>query len=616
MTENLRNRRSIALIGAVSLIGTVGVNRLLVTAGVSEKGAIIWSIAAFFALAAITAVCIQKYDGFRVRDNKRTFWFATVIGWLFSVTMFAGYQLQLTGMTEGGVKGKGKIVLFSLCLATAVYPIIYAFFNGIKTAHQNDRKDAFVSTGKSWLVFGCSAIAIFALLIPVWLAYYPIIMSYDFHRQINEAVNGLAYFYPLQPIAHTYIIRCFLLLGYKLGSVESGMAAMAVSQMILYSLVTGYACAMTVRLTGKLRYAIIGGVFFGLFPYNTVLVVCTTKDTLFSILFLLFFLLLTERLYFSEGRVRQAVFSALILLEGIVMMQFRNNAVYAVAVFVLVMLLAVPLREKWKVLVIGGLLLVCSVQAGKMIKTAIGTQINLDQREKYSVPMQQFARVGKLHGASLKESSAEEDVVTVAILDFYVPEAIWDAYNPSISDAVKANVDVTHYYENKSLPGDWLYMAKRYPNEFLDAFLELTRGYWFLGDTSFSDYLGTENRYGTIFTYNSSSTADFEEIKHETRAPKTEAVLEHIVTDNAYRNWPVISLLFQLPLYCWCMVLLIALAWYLKKGKQFLMFVLPLMYFGTMLLGPVAQVRYMTPIMWILPVMAGTLAIKNQSRKE
>ena len=168
----------------------------------------------------------------------------------------------------------GVAYLFSLQPANRIY---YSVLNvllavGIYFLLQqtgcswNEKGQTFVRHWKSGAVFGVAAAAILLCLIPVWLAYYPIIMSYDFHRQVNEAYKGLAWFYPLQPIAHTWIIWLFLQIGAALGSYETGMACMAVFQMALYAAVMGYAVTMIWRLAAKKWLVIISAAFFALFP--------------------------------------------------------------------------------------------------------------------------------------------------------------------------------------------------------------------------------------------------------------------------------------------------------------------------------------------------------------
>ena len=512
------------------------------------------------------------------RDRKRRICYVAVISFLFALSMVMGYQLQNLGMTDCGVRGKGMILIRALCLSVAAFP--------------------------------------FANLIPVWLAYYPIIMSYDFHRQVNEAYKGLEWFYPLQPIAHTWLIRLFLQIGTAIGSYEAGMACMAVFQMVLYALVMGYATSMIWRMTAKKWPVMVTTLFLALFPYNTVLVVCTTKDTLFTILFTLFFLLFLERNYFSNGK-KKILMNILLVAEGCLMMQFRNNAVYAVAVFMLLLLILRPKKEKLGILILGICLVLGETGMRNVIQTAIGTRLEAPKIEAYSVPIQQFARVAYYHGEELEAQDPE----LAALLEKYVPRDHWDAYYAPLADTIKGAVNASAYTENsRQFLRDWLRVGKRYPNEFLDAFLELTRGYWFWDDFSWAENLGygTDTRYGVLFTYTSSEIEGYGSIEHRSKFPALEKVLEKIVSGNCFNEWPVLSVFFHGSLYSWSLFFLMVLCLYRRKYWCFQMSLLPFLYFGTMLLGPVVQVRYLFPIMVMLPVLAAFFSsdrMKSQSNE-
>lgn len=536
-------------------------------------------------------------------NRKRRVCYVAVISFLFALSMVMGYQLQNQGMTECGIRGKGLILIRACCLAVTAFPFVNLLFEGIERVKPVEVE----KTGKGWknrTVFAAAAAGIFLCLIPVWLAYYPIIMSYDFHRQVNEAYKGLAWFYPLQPIAHTWLIWFFLKVGAALGSYQTGMACMAVFQMLLYALVMGYGVTMVWRLSGKKWLVIITALFFAVFPYNTVLVVCTTKDTLFTILFTLFFLIFLERNYFSNGK-KKIVMNVLIVVEGCLMMQFRNNAIYAVTVFMLLLLILRPKKEKLGILVLGLCLVLGEIGMRNVIHIAIGNQLGMEapKIEAYSVPIQQFARVAYYHGEELEAQDPE----MAALLEKYVGRDHWDSYYAPIADSVKGTVTPAPYTnDHRQLLKDWLRVGKRYPNEFLDAFLELTRGYWFWDDFSWAENLGygTDDRYGVLFTYNSSEIEGYGSIEHQSKLPGVERILEKIVSGNCFNNWPVISIIFHGAFYSWGLFLLMVFCLYKKRIQSFQMSLLPFLYFGTMLLGPVVQVRYLFPVMVILPVLA------------
>ncbi|WP_251208821.1 DUF6020 family protein [Acetatifactor aquisgranensis] len=596
----------------MAFLGTCGVCYLGSIAGMEHASFSIMSVPVMILLTRLLAWTEKQLK--ETEDKRqlgRRVKYAAIVSFLFSVTMIAGYQLQSFGMTGLGVRGKALVLLRSASLSVAVFPFANIFFTVVEKIPSGSPLQGQQAGRKAWKVFGISTAAIFLCLIPVWLAYYPAIMSYDFHRQIGEASKGFAWFWPYQPIAHTWVIWLFLQVGYACGNLQTGMACMALFQMLVYSLVTGYACAFLYRILRK-RWAVVAGIlFFGVFPLNSVLVLCATKDILFGTLFLLFILLMAECFFFSEGK-RQAVMAVFLLLEGSLMMQFRNNCIYAVAVFGVLWALAAAKREKLKVILLCVLLVAGGKGTGMAIKAAIGTELEIAKVEMYSVPIQQFARVGYYHGGELDDE-------TWQLLNRYVPQECWEDYYPPISDGIKGIVAVTTFYENwdghlGQLLTDWIQLGIRYPNEYIDAFLELTRGYWFLDDRSYAECLGygTEGRLGTIYTHNIAFFDDGSEIRHESKFPWLEAQLEKIVSGNTYYNWPVISLLFRSAFYLWALLLIWIVFLYRRQKRQAVFCLFPLLYMGTMLLGPVVQMRYVFPIMLSLPVLAGLLMISEE----
>lgn len=596
----------------LALLGTGGVCYLASIAGIEHASFSVMSVPVMILLLGLLARTQKRLKEIKDKELlRRRVRYAGIVSFMFSLTMIIGYQLQNFGMTGLGLRGKALILLRGACLSVAVFPFADMLFSAVWKIPSGSPARRLQSGGQTWKTFGISAAAIFLCLVPVWLAYYPIIMSYDFHRQVGEASKGFSWFWPYQPIAHTWLIWLFFQLGTACGSLQTGMACLALFQMLVYSLVAGYACVFLYRILGKKWVLIAGVLFFGVFPLNSVLVLCTTKDVLFGTLFLLFVLLLAERFFYSQGR-KALVMDGLLLLEGSLMVQLRNNCIYALAVFCACWLLAAAKKEKLHILLLCVLLIAGGKGMGMAIKTAIGTQLETAKVEMYSVPIQQFTRVGHNHGADLDEE-------TRGMLASYVPEECWQNYYPPIADSAKATVGVTTFQESwdghiGQLLTDWLRLGIRYPNDYIDAFLELTRGYWFLDDRSYAECLGygTEGRMGIIYTYNVSTMDDGTEIAHESKFPWLEAQLEKIVSGNSYYNWPVLSLLFTSAFYCWGLLLVWIAFLFRRQKKQAVFSLFPLLYMGTMLLGPVVQIRYVFPVMLSLPVLAGLLLIREE----
>ncbi len=571
----------------------------------------VFSIGIFLTLAFLLNHTFQdmtRLEDRRSRIKRLLYAFGTAA--LFALTLVLGYQLKSKGMTDGGFKGKGLILIRSLLLAFAVLP----FSNLLYKWAEHMRSFTSDHIAKHWNVKKLFLIiwgVIFLCWIPVFLAYYPAVMSFDFHRQSTEAAKGFIWFNSYQPLAHTWLIWVAFQIGNALGSLQTGMAFYSIFQMLVFAVACSYSCSIVYRLIKRKWAVVLLTVFYACFPYISILSVTVTKDVIFSALFLVFICLFIERTFFASGR-KQLIIDIIWVLEGILMILFRNNALYAVAVFFIAYLLMGIKKQRVRIFVMGLCLIIGGKGALEGMHVVLGTEIRGSQIEMFSVPIQQFGRVGYCHGDTLDDE-------TRALLDTYIPEEIWQDYNPPISDTLKGEVgrfrfNVTwkgHYGEMLSA---WVKLGLQYPNEYIDAFLALTAGYWSFDDVTWAEVLGygREERMGALYTYNSTVTdAVPEGIAHETKFAWLENVLEDIVSANSFYNWPVLSNLFKPALYCWAMLLTFVLCFYNYHKKKLLTLLLPLTYFATLLLGPVVQVRYILPFILLAPLMLALFVHKE-----
>ncbi len=546
--------------------------------------------------------------------KRRRFIFAFFTAFLFSITLVFGYQLKATGMTECGVKGKGLILIRSFLLSFSILPfsnVLFKWAEYIKNSTNTTITSAYKSR-QAFKVFLVSWVVIFLCWIPVFLAYYPAVMGFDFHRQSQEATKGFIWFNSYQPLAHTLIIWVAFQIGNALGSLQTGVAFYSIFQMLVFSAASAYSIRVVYRLIQKIWPVIVLITFFGVFPYNSILSVGITKDVLFSALFLVFISLFVERTFIVNDK-NKRILDILWVMSGILMMLFRNNALYAVAVFMIIYFIVAEKKQRTGIVIMA----LCLIVGGK--GALEGLQLGLSagrgsQVEMFSVPIQQFARVGYYHGNTLDEE-------THSLIDTYVPEQYWDNYNPPISDTVKGPIGAMvfnntwqgHYGDMLSA---WIKVGLKYPNEYIDAFLVLTSGYWFIDDVSWAEVLGfgIEERMGALHTYNSTASEVIPEgIDHETKFPWLERKLEEIVSGNSFYKWPVISNLFKPAFYCWILLLTSILSFYTRDKKNILITLLPLIYLATMFLGPVVQVRYALPIMITVPVILAAFTHKNNN---
>lgn len=624
----LGKREELILCGLAAFAGTYGISYLM---NMRESSMFSFSVLTILLFVAIFLLLVKFQERMELfadrKQRKRRARYVFFVSFVFALTMVMGYQLQWLGYTEGGLRGRGLILIRSLCISVAAMPLVellFAFWeylgsrgaDGTGTAGENAGAGRNEAAGKKlWKYFaGCFG-GIWLCWIPVWLAYYPVIMSYDFHRQSVEVVNSFSVFSTSQPLVHTLLIWCFRQLGLKIGSFQIAFALFALFQQMFLAAALGYSCVMIYRICKK-RWVMIGtALFFGLFPLISIFACCTTKDVLFSAFFLFFLLFLLERFVFCQEKNRRKL-DVLVILSGVLMVLFRGNAWYALLPFVLLLPFFCERREKYRILMTGVVLLLLGKGALAGIQVVLGAG-SAAETEKYGAMIQCMARVAHIHGAAMPEETRE-------LLKLYIPEECWDGYNPAIVDGIKTAICQREGYlprwENTTgMLSAWLRIGIKYPNEYLDALLEVTRGYWFWDDTSHAEMLGIglEERMGILYTYNSYEEVAFDgQLQHISKFPWLEEKLEEIVSDNSYYKYPVISNLFEPAFWAWALLLLVVFCLYDKKYRKLKILLYPLCYFATLLIGPTAIIRYIYPILFSVPVLFIYVRYGKESQAE
>lgn len=585
----------------LSLLGAYGVCCLLELMGGTYPDYSVLS-------AVFAAVIYILLKSRRQEQSRRHNVYAFVCSYFFSLLLILGYQLDRYGMTDGGVRGKGLILLRAFCLSIAFFPLGDMLFRALEKIPFSMKLNGKMWNGRA--VFGISFLAIFLLWIPVWMAYYPIVMSYDFHRQVNEAYKGWIWFNSYQPLIHTWLIWLFLQIGGALGSNEVGMGLFTLFQMLVVSAAMAYACAMVYRVVKREWSIVLMVLFYGIFPFCSVSMMIGTKDAIFSALFLTFVTLLTVRcLYCSD---RKWLIEIPMAVVAVLMMMFRYNALYAMAAFGVLALIFAKGKEKLRVFLLCLIMVVGGAASKEGIQLGLGTTIRGSAVEKYSVILQQFARVGYCHGDDM-------DSATYELINKYVAADTWSDHMPALADASRGGVNFAGVWEPDmgQVLKDWIKIGLQYPNEYIDAFLCLTEGFWFLDDRTYCEMQGwgDGDRHGAIFTNNSSASDTYEGIQHVSKFPWLEEKLEDIVSNNAFYHWPVVSILFKPATYILTFVMILIGLLYRKQKKQAFICLFPLSYFGTMLLGPTVQFRYVLPIMITVPLLAALICAGGEEKE-
>lgn len=584
----------------LSILGSAGGFYLIeLTYATLFRSAVLLKVIVAVVVTALLFITVLDWNTIKEKKKlAKRIAYSFIFCFFLALSYVWGYQMEMNGMTDVGVKGKLFSFLVSGGVGIGMMPLANLWFLLMDKVKLNRDKEQKALPKKTTVkLFFLSFGIILLCWIPVFLAYYPAIMSYDFHRQSQDAWRGWIWFTTHHPLIHTALIRWFLLLGDAIGSFQVAMALFSIMQMLVLSSVYAYSCTMITRLTGKKWPMWVATAWFALLPFHPVMALSMTKDTLFTGFMVLFVVLMLEYRMATTQKKRILLYIALIII-GVLALMFRNNAAYAFLAFALFYILFTK-KQRLQIL----LLCVAVLLGSHIVKETM--QKSMEARdgnsiEMYSIPLQQMCRTGANHFGYL----TEDDHFS---LNYYVPEEYWLGYMPHIADSLKSSVALsTHITWQNDVPSfikTWVRLGVKYPNDYLDAFLAMTQGYWFIDDMSHAEVLGfgEDTNLGFLYTFNASKSDVFEGVESHSYLPGLLKIYQKIVNGNSYQYWPVLRLLFKPAFYTWIFLLCIMSVSYLKEKNKVILYLFPFMYLMTLLLGPVVNFRYVYPVISTIP---------------
>ena len=550
-------------------------------------------------------------------QDKRKLILSIILSFLFALSLIAGYQLRISIALASGLKGKLGIIIKSVMLSFTFIP----FFELLFALSNNDRNETIVNSSKAdnpgnnrmvnrLTVFFVSWAVVFISWFPVFLAYYPAIMSYDSHRQFNEAYNN--FFWEIQPISHTFMIQTSMKIGEKLGSLETGMAIYSILQMLILSVSLAYLNSFIYKISKNIVIISLTIVFYAFLPITSVLSITVTKDVLFTAFFLILSTALLEK--YTTSIKYPIIFNILIVISASLMMLFRKNGLYGFLAFCFIVVISqlfvfirkdTSKKELVKKSLGFALICVISLVVGflsiKIVRLSLNAGGDGPVVEKYSVPIQQFARIAYYHYDELDEKDRE-------IINTYLP-GFHDnpQYSFSLADAPKSQASGYAFEKTGTFAKDWVHMVINYPEDCIDAYLGLIAGYFFTDDIAISRYLGygRDNMRGLLETFNALKPGVEGDVHIESvsKLPKLQYFIEGIVSNEEYLKYPVIPILFRPAFYIWIAITCFSILIYKKRYQVLLVSSIQIAYFCTVLLGPVANIRYALQVILAVPLL-------------
>lgn len=423
------------------------------------------------------------------------------------------------------------------------------------------------------------------------LSYFPGILGYDSEWQTLQAFGVL----PLSnhhPVLHTLIWNFFIALEWWGIPHPYGLVIYCIFQIIVVSAVCGLVVRCEIKEGCRWPLPVITMLFYALYPAFGVFSIQMTKDVLFSCAVILAVLNLFKA---DRGeKVNPVLFFVLIVLASLL----RNN--FLPAGLVLVIVLFFMRKDKMMKLFVSSLAgVIVSALIMALVYPACGV-IKSESHESLSVPINQVAAV-YVHRYS-----------ELTLPEIFITERYMEAgkYNPRLADTVKFTFNDELYDSDKSAFWDlYMHLVRKYPGEFIDAFLTQNVQLWYPGAAitdrySSRGYIETDN----VFIYVYIVTGN--PIISETRG-FYDMVIEGIENAGTVKGLP-----FSLSVPF--IVLVFALYSVIKgRNKGYTAAVLLTgALWATYLLGPVSAFRYMYPFFMLIPVYVIPLFSRRKKPEE
>ena len=551
-----------------------------------------------FILFILITILYRKYLN-KIKD-KKIFWLFTIFSIFVSITFVLGYNL--TTFDDSYIN---RLVTYIHIFDISV--LIYALFNLIYSCMDKiTKKVGSIKLNKidnflfSRHTFIKSFILILLAWIPILLAFYPGIFSYDSSVQFKEiALNSLS---NANPVIHTLFIGGCLKLGFALfKSYKYGVLIYSIAQMIILSLTMSYIISYVNKRKLPFIYKFICLLIFMFLPTHSVLAVTTTKDVIFACLVVLtliktYDMVIHQDEFFGDKKVFNIIIYILLVF---IMMIVRHNGFYGY-IFLSLFLIITFRKKLLTILIIIILPLLMYKGYDKIINEYLLSLEFLPRYATYNaalcVPAQQLARV--YNYAPLTDAEKEE-------FDYFTIKSEtstgFNDYEIRKSDHITWFLDSRVLFEHKGkfFRLYFKYLAK-YPKIYIDSYLQQILGYFYVGDilpdsSTYRPYVEVRS----VDDFNNTNG----QISFDSKIPSVFDKYYNMMENGTFQNNFILSILMNNAVHNILMIFIILLCIFKLKFNNLVPYMLLVGLMITNLLGPVALLRYCYYLYVGLPIM-------------
>lgn len=533
-----------------------------------------------------------------MKIDKRTVALATVFGFTTAFCFGVGDRIGAEGSKRLGVMQICISIVWMTLLIGGLCILLWKVFPRIRQSRVYTY--LYDKTKDIVLPFSVRMLVLLLLWLPAYLAIFPGAFAYDSPTQWEQFSSGQITTH--HPVIHTLLLGVCLDTSYQwFSNYNVGIAVYTILQMIAMAAIFSYTISFLRKYNCPVILRGMTFLFYGLSPVVHLFVVSSTKDTLFTGVFLLFLLALIDfgfkRKEFFEKRSRQIYF----VLTAIGTMCLRKNGFYIVVCILVGLFCFVFFFEKanrkkflYVLLAIAAFYAVYTGPVYKMLDVKEGSV-----SEMLSVPIQQMARVYTYHYYELEE----EDIL---LFEEFIPKQNLLAYTPTVVDRVKANFRDAVFQEKKmEFFKLWVKWGIKYPSRYISSFLIGTADYWYPKAIIDGYYPGDE-----IISYSRYSVG--EPGQRIEMLPKVYRIYKALAEHRSASELPFMYLILSPGWYLVMTMFLVVTQIYRRKWKVMLPYVAIGLTEITAFLGPIAQVRYVLILFFAFPIMLSFMLIEDK----
>lgn len=558
---------------------------LLMTIKPAPSGYVIY-VLAFIALLMLVKKGLRYY-------NKRRGWFAAFFAVPFGLAFWLGqkviYQsVELRPMQVFDLVSIATIVFVAWLTFLVIVGLIDEY------AMKVGRNKVTLFKNRGWLK---ASVIIFLCWLPLFLVYFPGIVSVDSAVQLRQAI-GEGGWSNWHPVVHTAFVAIPVNLGMNMfGDLTAGIALSTLVQMGVLATIFGYVVKWMTTKTSRKWLGVCALLVFGLFPVIACYSVTMWKDVLFAACFLLLIINVCD-LVMRYRRSEKLGTKDLVKMGCIAVCVgfLRNGGVLIIAMLGIAML--IWYKKMRKQLAVGVIVLVAGVAIVQgPLYGAMGIQAS-PFVESMSVPVQQLAYV--LHTSDLTDDERDK------LSKYADVECLRLNYAPMNADPAKNCFNYDAVNEDKmGLINVWLDVMKGHLGGYVKAYILHTYGYWYVqADNWILDFGHTHDDIWLSEDYTDKSLLG-------------EGVKSKVTQfENGFVASPYLGWLNNTGCLFWGMVFMLIVFLYQKKYYMLVPMSCVLIYMISLLVAsPVSWIfRYVYCLLLILPIFVLMSLIRKEKK--